>query len=801
MVMGLNVNYNLLIEGNNSPYHIPEYKQYYTPLVPTNEVMMQAVSDFNQEIRECEQFLSNLYETESLNEATAAVNIVNGIKSVIARVKKAITTLLGKILAAIKKIIDAVERKAASMKDSIESKYRYHERVTMLKKALADTEAQDKVINIGDIKPTGELLDKSFPDVSVIGSPLVKMATDTMHDYMLNIMQKSSLDGSALGDTEVKSSESFVDYMESEKEGLLSKIFGKYEYDPTSIVKSANDAATAAFGSSERKDVELTVDLYGQACDNMDRASDIVRDMSKFHDDLVKGYNAISRELDEIAKSTDYLDKAYVGTSGLGRERYYNASKIIITRINRTINVIQEVVNAAFTLANHKAARTYQIFGSAGDSARVKNACHKLIHRHKGIETADTVKENNFDVINGREAVDEFYQIQDMFNSSLILANEAFLEESYTERVVQAICEAEGDQQQQTQTTTTQTTTTTQQPTEGQGGEQKTNIIKKTGQAILEWLTNIIGKLGQAWQRFKNRVEELIIKNIDAKTFWEKNKDKIQNLQFTDTTVNDWHNYNIEAFGKSTIVPFDVASEDLKSDEALQNVIMKKITTTLPQFDEKDTFTQKINKIYQGEYIKDDNNAKLLNNTKFDATAVFVFMDDISTKGFASDALAKSGEDYKAIDNAYKSIKGSYETYLAKMKPAEAQQAAANADNQKSEPQNAAAIEEDDFRFNLAECFGLNVYHEAEINVGQNDRAANGTATEGNDTSNKELDAMIKRWFTLNTVAITAKLTAALAAYKQYLSLYKASLGAKPAPKKEEENKTEGQKPAENNNQ
>ena len=68
---------------------------------------------------------------------------------------------------------------------------------------------------------------------------------------------------------------------------------------------------------------------------------------------------------------------------------------------------------------------------------------------------------------------------------------------------------------------------------------------------------------------------------------------------------------------------------------------------------------------------------------------------------------------------------------------------------------------------------------------------------------NKELDAMIKRCFQYNTIAVTAKMTAALGAYKQYMGLFKAvykpSKKDKPAEgeqNKQQETKAEN-KPAE----
>ena len=120
--MGLNVNYSLLIEGNNSTSYIPEYKNYYKPGFFMQSELVAYISEFNQEIRESREFLSNLYEVESVNESTAAVNIVNGIKFVADKVKKAIMKVMGIIIEGLKKAIDAMEKFASNARTKIDMK-------------------------------------------------------------------------------------------------------------------------------------------------------------------------------------------------------------------------------------------------------------------------------------------------------------------------------------------------------------------------------------------------------------------------------------------------------------------------------------------------------------------------------------------------------------------------------------------------------------------------------------------------------------------------------------------------------
>ena len=88
--MGLNVNYSLLIEGNNSTSSIPKYTRYYTPGFIAESEFEACISEFNQEIRESRRFLISICEAEYVNEASISVNIVNGIKFVTEKVKKAV---------------------------------------------------------------------------------------------------------------------------------------------------------------------------------------------------------------------------------------------------------------------------------------------------------------------------------------------------------------------------------------------------------------------------------------------------------------------------------------------------------------------------------------------------------------------------------------------------------------------------------------------------------------------------------------------------------------------------------------
>lgn len=785
--MGLNVNYGLFKEGANSSYHIPEYKRFYNPLKISEDTMFFSLVEFNQQIRECQYILSNLYDKESINESTAAVNITNTIRNIIKKVKDVVINILNISLKRIRIIIDNMGTKASNAKDFIEKKYKYNERISMLKKALGNASDSDKTICIGNIIGTKELLNKDFPDTSIIGGDLMKMATDTMNNYCTNIVQKDGLETSLLKDSDEKASESFTSFIESHKDAMLGAIFGKYDYDPTNIMKSASDTAVKAFGTNDKFNAILTVDLYLTACDNLDNddIKNIVSDLKKIEDETSKNITKVSSEISNIERSVSYLDKmANKSYKTTIKEEYYKSTRIIIDRINRSLNVIHQVVDAATILLTYKMNRIYNIYGASGDSMRIKKMCHSLIADNVGINENDNFVYDKFDSVN------EDNYIQNDFVSFVSMAEDALMEREFSKNIITAILEAEGDSNTSTGSNTTSAQATTTEPA---ATETKQNIIQKAGSSILQWLKDMIGKVGNTLERFKSRIEELVIKNVDGKTFWDKNKDAISKLALNDTKVNQWYKFNIDAFAKSTYVKFDINSNDLKSDEDMQNAILKKITSNPPAVKDGESFKDRINHAYQGEYVDDKNGeGQPLSNVGYDHTAAYTFIDDFVTKGFGGDTLGNVTEDYKNLDTDFKNIGKNYNQLVEQRKASNAYSTQSNIEEKKTEPQNASAMIEDDFKFNLAEHFGL-ITNEASFTVGKNDSQNASTLGGGNNdqTNDKELDEMIRRCFKYNTIAITAKMTCALSAYKQYMGLFKAVYGSgkKESSKTNENNK------------
>ena len=89
------------------------------------------------------------------------------------------------------------------------------------------------------------------------------------------------------------------------------------------------------------------------------------------------------------------------------------------------------------------------------------------------------------------------------------------------------------------------------------------------------------------------------------------------------------------------------------------------------------------------------------------------------------------------------------------------------------------------FNFNLAETLYLVNNNEATFEVNDELKQQVGG---NNGQVNKELNDKIQRFYQFNTKAIGAKMTQAVAAYKQYISLYKAVLGGNKQQNKENQN-------------
>lgn len=751
--MGLNMNYRFFAEGFKTNYHIPEYNSYYKSSQFSIDRIAENVVSFNRKVNDARLKVTKLIESED-DSSSDSTTIINGIKDEIDSVVKAVNDVYGNIM----EFSDNTLNSLSEYKSSFDDVHTVYEKIAVLRKMLDSPDYHNCSIRVGSIIPSKELTDGSYPDTSVIGKDLVEMVTVLLDKYCTNVKDSN------IGND-------FTYFIENNKNNMIRTALG--DYLPHELTwTSSVEVASNMFGKTNRRDMTFNLDLYMMAGKNLSEIDTAIACVDSMKSKCKKDFDSLTLTLDNMGKSILNFDKI-TKINNEQKEDYYKYSRIVIDRIDRVINVIQKVVNIISNIINIKLTRINDIYG---DSKRINDLGNELINNHfksyfKLDDSDNQEKEYNGEDFNDSE---EAY-IQNEYNEFVNMMEDALMEQEFHYDIMMAISEAENDNNNNAVNNTASNIANT--------AKKAMNAVKDG--SLMEWVKEMISQFGNTVERFKARIEELVIKNVDGKTFWDKNKAAISKLTLTDTKVNQWFKYNLDTFSKSTYVKFDVNSDDIKSDEAMQNAIIRKLTSNPPAAADNESFKDRINKIFQGEYVDDKNgDGQPLANVGYDHDSAYTFIDDFIDKGFNGSSLGNIEQDRKNIDKDFKDVSRNYEQLVEQRKAnnseQNAQNKANNADNNSGTPQNASAMLANDFKFNLAEHFGL-INHEASFTVGQND-SQSATAVGGGDQNNtrdKELDDMIKRCFRYNTIAITAKMTCVVSAYKQYMGLFKAVYNGK----------------------
>ena len=767
--MAINANYNLLIERNNSCYHIPEYtNNKFSPI--SKEFIMQSISDFNQVIRESkEELLEIQSEDLVLNEAHSLIIAKNKISRIIKRINYSVNILYANIIDLIQTTINEdLNNKRCSKEDEIEKRFKLAERIKILKKALQVITDESKMINSTSVKVSKKLIDPNFPNENVIKKYLVNIVNSTV-DVIDDI-----------NDNKVSSSELIQDNTYN----AYAKSFNNYRFDINNVQKSMEEACNDAYGSDIRVPIKITIDMYCSAVSNCENTKSAINKLEALKNEVSKSYSELKKALNNL------MTKANTMTKNVSSDAY----KKLVNRMKTLTSQVKIIVETTYAFTVNKVIRIGQVFGYASDSFRIKKKAHKILAAYiNKVSKNKVVKESN--VFNGENAIGiHTFDILDDLSQFIVMEEEMFRQNAYNDRIMAFISEStlllEADDQQPKQDNPSTpdknptTPTTNNQPKQQENSTNNDNANKekqnnasntKNGfmQKIMNWLKRLFGKLGETMGKWKNRMEELAIKA--DRPFWEKHKDKIAKLNISDTKANQWFKFNIGSFDNSTIVNFDVRNEALKSDEAFQEAILKKINSNVTPAKENDTFTDRVKRQYEGEYINDENGeGKPLSTIGYNHDEAFKFVDGI-VNGFSGNLLAKIKDDYNIMDRDLRKVNREYNTILSTMQDQNSQ--AQNPPEQKEEtPKNASYIYNND-KYVLAESFGLSI-REAKFTVGDNDKdnASNTVGPQEREeyTKSKPLDDMIRRCFRYNTVAITARMTCVLAAYKQYMGLFKA---------------------------
>ena len=787
--MAINMSYGLLTNKTNN-YKIPEYNSGYINDSLTESQILQLISDFNQELREA-TFSLNLinYDAEYLNEANVLVNIRDTIKTIVDRIIKAIQTLVGRIMDALKHVYEVLTKKQKEIiyVDRIVKEYRVHDRMSLLAKALQTLPSQE--LEISNIVPTAELISKGFPNTNAIGKDLVDMVGSSVKGYVSNYKAKN---GTSDFDIEAEASEGLASYVQSEKRKILDSIFGKYEYDSTNIMESAKGAAIKAFGNTEPYKQLLTVALYSQACDNIENQNKEAIDSIKFElktveDNYKKTLKSLEQLKTDFIKSTsNYTVNNYgdpVKTHNDIRTGFANATDTVVRNLNTIINAINQAINANIVIIAHKIKRIEQVYSVTGDANKVRQYAHRLINNSLGTEDQGV---NEAYSVEPEE--DVFMNEQEIFDTQLIMLEECWMEHEFNSYIEQVILEAEdnangGNAQQGG---STQTASATQQ--QNTNTTQQNNTSRPNdNNSIMKLINKIIDNMVNMYEKFKNRIDTLVIKTDSH--FWNVNREKIRGLDLGKVTVNDWYSYDFATLKKSVILNngnFDINSPDLVDDTTFQGAILNNINPTKPGFEkDTDSFTTKLTNRYYTNYIaKDANEVALgsMGSKGYNHQQAFTFVDNMVRNGFNDEYLKSVDKDTETLKKLQKTVNQNKPTLTDQAQDAKVDTKAVTTS---TEPQNAAAIM--DGKFNLAEMFALpqkkysgelpfiSINEDMTVpdELQQGKQEIKDGAKDRNQATN-ETDARINRYFRYTSIAITSRMTVLIKAYKQYMELYKA---------------------------
>lgn len=880
--MGLVLSHNLLLEGANSQFAIPEYKRIYMTPFYEQSYIMEMISDMNEDIRQGNMIFLELFnlDFDSLNEGARFEKITKAINSIvqaaIGMVKKAWKIISGIFDKARKNIISTIDsiqkKRPKEVKEMDNPTY-----VGILSRALNE---KDYTISIANIKPTDRLRNPNFP----------KAKLDAMNrvDFMMHDLSNTTENLSKITDLRATKNltDSIADNLSEFRKAVGDELFAGYEFDPKNLNISADNIKVEAFGSQGSITVPVTPDLYLQALSNVQTGKEDIDNVLKSKSDIDRNYANLIDILQLISKDINQFYAANIITTGPYAKQAEDF-RSIIGSIQGSIAIVQDAINAHVNLISYKFVRVHQIYSGEGSSNKVVKFCDKLVldylHKNKG-NLSDVVVKSSDDLA--------FAESVENFNYSLAMIKEAYRELSYNDLLHSVLEDGENNNQQ---TTTQQTTTTTTTA----NTNQNTNNIKSK---VLNVVDRIVQKFSELWKKFQERTGLLV--KADA-VWWNRHKIAVSKLDISKVKVNQWYNYDLDKFTRDSYVEWDPNSPDLESDQAMERAIYNKIGGT-PTAEDDASFNDKVKTLYYTRYINNqgENSGVEFGSIGMNKQDMDRYLDDF-VKGFNGGILKTIRDQSTKLDQDYKRLKSDYQRMAQQYKDN-----ATNNPQQKVEDQNAKTTANQTGEKNVKESFldilnyeeyieeaalsskerndlpasefGLpkqrrfplndekhvllairffnHVEEEYEkelarniikkvkafdmadkVHVGKNNRfkpywdrsgLANSNVDEssvdelfkfnladelclvnnneatfevneelkqqvgnGEGGVNKELDDKIVRFYKLNSQAISVKMTQAIAAYKQYISLYKAVLGSG-----KEDNKDNNQQANQNQN-
>ena len=791
----LNLNYTLLSEGANSRYKIPSYRNYGHLSTYSEGYMITKITEFNQIMRECQVELSSIIPSDDptyvipVSEAGVAASIANGIKTIIIKAIEAVKNIFKIIRNFIAQSIKNISEKVDNAKYSKIEKMNSSERVKILRQVIYNTPSdQIPQFKICDLTITKDLLSNNFPNTKFIGSKLSKMTTDALETYVYSY-ERAAKDPSSY-ESEANSAESLANYLDDNTNTVLSGIFGNYAYDSTNPLGSAMEAAKKAFGSNEfDQDFKLSVDIYLKACDNISTIKDVVKNLEK----ELKEVEASEREIESClnkAMNTSNAMLAHINQvknypNGIDfNAKFTEITKKMAYNLSRIMLFVRQAIGAEELIIRHKALRAKNIYDV---SNTIKKTCNRLINIQLG-----TDEESTNEAYDPSDDVRDAEMLEEQFESILCMTEEFWLENEYNQNIMQYITEADGTGA--SNPTAAPDASANPAPVDKADSVQ-TSISKTQGSSqnkAGDLGETLVAKFNQVFDRFR---ETFLKGSIMVDTnFWNRNRAKINSLGETigKTNIADWYDYDINKLKqKLDTIKYDDSATYLNSDQEFQDFILSKFGSGNAKFTgdaANNSFSKKMVTVFYDNYIEKDKLTPL-NGTKYNHDLAFGFINDCIRNGFNGEYLGSVRDDRKFINESLKTANKNIKNTEDKIRDdktaiktttttVSTTGTPSNDGGGNVQVTNNSAIDNSDFRFNLAEHFGL-VVGEKVINLNElqtqvpDDLKQQSDDATGNKTAEQLAKARINRYFKYMTFAVSAKMTTELKAYKQYMGLFK----------------------------
>ena len=268
--MGLILSHNLLLEGSNFQFAIPEYKRTFISPFYEQSYIIEMISDMNEDIRNSNAIFLEIYNSDfdALNEGARFDKILKAVNSIISAVigaaKKAwkiIVELFNKAKRFILSKINDIKNKRPKDIEKLD-KPTY---VGILSKAIAE---KSYSISIPSIKPTDRLLNPNFPKTKLDSMNRVDFMMHDLSNTVSNLKHMTDLSAAK------NLTDSVAENLSEFRKAIGDELFSGYEFDVNNLSISADKVCEDAFGSKEIQSSPVSADLFLQADTNITNAKE-----------------------------------------------------------------------------------------------------------------------------------------------------------------------------------------------------------------------------------------------------------------------------------------------------------------------------------------------------------------------------------------------------------------------------------------------------------------------------------------------------------------------------------------------